>query len=206
MSNNLYISNSEADRIPQIDEEEVKTCRICFAHIDDTEIQKNLAINPCNCQQLFAFAHNKCINERLQQNGHQSCDVCRFMFIMDKKPKTLMDWIRTKPNVEEWVELLVRVINVSNVSFIGFIVWFYNPIEWVSFWTICLVLISCFRVFWVSMLFVELLIKSLHDLAEWKTKNFRIKVKQNPGFNRRIATPKKKREDVSQNTTNIHSN
>ena len=169
--------------------EEVIKCKICFNIIEEKDIKNNLAINPCNCQASYAFAHTKCLNERLEMTGHQSCDVCRFEFVMDKHPKSQWIWFRQFIGTEDFIELLVRVINVLHICIIGYIVWRYDIeiIDHINQWfwfqiQWLLICISGFRLFWMIKLCCDLFFKSKQDFIDWKTKNFTIDVKKNPNF------------------------
>ena len=69
-------------------------CRICQGGGGDL-------ITPCNCRGVFAFAHSSCVSRWVEATDLPYCDVCRFKYIADKKPKGFNDWRRLEGKTEQ---------------------------------------------------------------------------------------------------------
>ena len=62
------------------------SCRICSR--SDAKL-----ITPCNCRGIFAYAHEKCLDEWLEFTQSTECDICQFKYIVEKRKKSVLNWL-----------------------------------------------------------------------------------------------------------------
>lgn len=65
-------------------------CRICCKVGSN---KKNRIITPCLCRGVFAYVHKSCLENWLEDNNTDYCDICRFKYKMHKKPKGFVQWL-----------------------------------------------------------------------------------------------------------------
>ena len=172
--------------------EEVRECRICYKRFEESEVTAGQVINPCNCQGMYAFTHKQCIETRLAMNGHTSCDICRFPFVMKRYRKSCRDWIKIFPNKEEIIELSIRWLNLANITIIWLITLNYSHYPITYLWKYVLWFFTVFRFSVLLYLSICLVWELYLNFSLWKTKNFRVEVKQNPDYKSKPGYQKSK--------------
>lgn len=94
------------------------TCRICFKSSGNI-------ITPCFCRGVFAFAHQSCLSNWLEETKSEYCDICRFKYKTIKYPRNFFDWIKNeaKGRVDLMVTIGIHIFLLYFFIFGGFI-WF----------------------------------------------------------------------------------
>lgn len=102
-------------------------CRICYG-----TSQENL-LPICQCRGSIAHVHVTCMERWLQECGSDSCDLCQFKFITERKPmetklRSFLTWLRQTDNEmqEMWMDLgamcaffcFTLLMNISSYQYI----------------------------------------------------------------------------------------
>ncbi|RWR99739.1 hypothetical protein B4U79_19203, partial [Dinothrombium tinctorium] len=85
-----------------------KSCRICIS-------SKGELITPCNCRAKFAYVHRECLSHWLESNLSEICDICRFEYLIDKKPKAVTDWLWEEE--EERNDIFIVIILLTVITY-----------------------------------------------------------------------------------------
>ncbi|XP_009905225.2 E3 ubiquitin-protein ligase MARCHF3 [Dryobates pubescens] len=65
-------------------------CRICH----EGNGQENL-LSPCQCMGTLGAIHRSCLERWLSSSNTNCCELCHFRFAVERKPKPLLEWLRS---------------------------------------------------------------------------------------------------------------
>lgn len=69
-------------------------CRICHEGSGGGDL-----LSPCDCAGSLAMVHRVCLEHWLMASGTNHCELCRYQFALEKRPKPLIEWL-TAPSLQ----------------------------------------------------------------------------------------------------------
>lgn len=86
-NHNLNSTGFENELSKQTSSQRIKIppplCRICLCASNS---KHERLLRPCNCRGPFTYAHQHCLAQWLKSSQNSFCDVCRFQFILERRP------------------------------------------------------------------------------------------------------------------------
>ncbi|XP_043243397.1 uncharacterized protein LOC122392518 isoform X3 [Amphibalanus amphitrite] len=80
-------------------------CRICH----EGESREQL-ISPCRCAGSVGLVHVSCIEKWLSAANKDSCEICMYKYVTERRPKPLLEWLLNPSNPEDARNLVGDVI------------------------------------------------------------------------------------------------
>lgn len=112
--------NNEQHRKPEVDETnnqiKERSCRICL--MVERGDEPTQLITPCKCKGSAAYVHSSCLSRWLEESCTDSCDICRFKYLLLKKPKSAFEWI--KEETDHLIDIIMAAFLVLFLSYILF--------------------------------------------------------------------------------------
>ncbi|XP_054167380.1 E3 ubiquitin-protein ligase MARCHF3-like [Oppia nitens] len=157
-------------------------CRICYQTLDANSFCSGQVINPCNCQGMYAFAHKTCLEARLQRTARVMCDICRFAYIMTRKPKPLHSWLMSFACKDYFIEIMIQTFNILIVLIVCHLILTDSRAKLPKLLLSSLMVFQLIHLFLLIIFWIQFVLKSRHDMNEWKISNFFVSVQQNPDY------------------------
>ncbi|XP_069749111.1 E3 ubiquitin-protein ligase MARCHF3-like [Narcine bancroftii] len=64
-------------------------CRICHEGSNQEDL-----LSPCECTGTLGMIHQSCLEHWLSSSNTSYCELCHFMFLVERKPKPFTEWLR----------------------------------------------------------------------------------------------------------------
>lgn len=154
-------------------------CRICL----NTSGPDRL-LRPCNCRGPFTFAHHSCLVAWIRSTQSDTCDVCRFTFLLRRRPPRAFRFLQssnfrrrlciaavvsaTVAYVQECARLTTLLARQSKPN----IVWRLIRLHLIvctRFWNLVFTAIVLIAIVWQTL-----------DFVRWRRNHFDLEVTDNP--------------------------
>ena len=167
-----------------IDQTDIKnhkqTCRICFASKCDKKTGD--LIIPCNCRGIFATVHEKCISDWIVAMCSETCDICRFKFLINAKHKNLIDFIIEEHQFHYiWRFLTIMLFSIYLILIVAAFVQFVEKHSYMNEFFVLIYKSSCSVLVFSLLCYVGYyFIERLMIFRQWRKYKYHVKVKLNP--------------------------
>jgi hypothetical protein len=157
-------------------------CRICL-NTSHVSLPVDRLLRPCNCRGPFTFAHHNCLVQWIRSTQSDTCDLCRFRFVLRRRPPRLVRFL-SRPSLHRrlLIGFLAALVMFYTNSCARLSVTLLSPYQTISIRLLRLYLSASAQLWslmFLSLVTVALTWQSL-DFVRWRRTHFDLEVSDNP--------------------------